>query len=423
MLTREMRYDRQLAIDVFGPDVLSDLCGCGSPTWGWGLGIGVRLGRAGARHPLLTRLLTARVAPRSARLAFVRSLIRFGLSFQASWYTFVGREQGINLVVGVIGGITSLGSGRSRTGSSPCRRSPSTRSTSSGFPAMSNLLARGEDAAPIILRTVRRAAIVATLIFPVVRRNRRPLSFRSCSATPGRDAAEHRAVHLPLDARPRFDRSRVDELPRRRRSARHRGVGVGVTRRRLDRRDGLLLPRVGVDGDRNRQSRWRSRRGVVLDRATHRAAGVAPYRPLIRPLVVAISAGAAGCSSASWTGRPVDRVLAAGVMTLALIAVLGLMAHLPERPQRHGLASPLSTVASAFHAVRLPDRPRPVAQRAARAPRPNRRRLRRWRRWREAPSGPALASAAHRDGGSVRSRSYGSYQRPRRSAQGATSRP
>ena len=32
---------------------------------------------------------------------------------------------------------------------------------------MSNLLAKGEDVGPIILRTVRRAAIIATLLFPM----------------------------------------------------------------------------------------------------------------------------------------------------------------------------------------------------------------------------------------------------------------
>ena len=92
-------------------------------------------------------------------------LLRFGVKFQASWYTFVAREQGLNIVIGLIAGVGSLGIW---TFTNRIFQFPTLAFSSLfvvGFPAMANVLARGEAAGPIILRTVRRTAIAGTFVF------------------------------------------------------------------------------------------------------------------------------------------------------------------------------------------------------------------------------------------------------------------
>ena len=90
----------------------------------------------------------------------------------------------------------------------------------------------------------------------------------------------------------------------------------------------LLLPRLGVTAIGFGNLAGSLVEAFVLDRATRRAAGVAPHRPLNRPLVVAIVAGAAGYSRRRRGPASLWTVLAAGVITLG-IAVLGLIASLP----------------------------------------------------------------------------------------------
>ncbi len=54
---------------------------------------------------------------------------------------------------------------------------------------MSNLLARGEDLAPVILRTVRRSAIAATFVFPTFAAAS-PQLIPAVFGDPWRDAAD-----------------------------------------------------------------------------------------------------------------------------------------------------------------------------------------------------------------------------------------
>ena len=94
MLNREMRYDRQLAIDVFGQmsfqlfAVVAVLLGAG--VWGLAFASVVRA----VAGTLLTRLLTARVGPSfAARLAWLTAvLVRFGLKLSGE-LVYVGRPR------------------------------------------------------------------------------------------------------------------------------------------------------------------------------------------------------------------------------------------------------------------------------------------------------------------------------------------
>src|SRR5262249_14761148 len=84
---------------------------------------------------------------------------------QASFYTFLGREQGLNVLLAASAGVGTLGIW---TFTNRIFQLPSLAFNTLyvvGFPAMSNMLARGEEIGPIIQRVVRRAAIAGTFIF------------------------------------------------------------------------------------------------------------------------------------------------------------------------------------------------------------------------------------------------------------------
>ena len=91
--------------------------------------------------------------------------MRFGLKFQASWYAVLAREQGLNILIALVAGVVPLGiwTFTNRIFQLPALAFSSLYVV--GFPAMANVLARGEAIGPIILRTVRRAAVAGTLIF------------------------------------------------------------------------------------------------------------------------------------------------------------------------------------------------------------------------------------------------------------------
>ena len=72
-------------------------------------------------------------------------MLSFGVKFQASWYTFVAREQGLNVLLAASAGVHPLGIW---TFTNRIFQFPSLAFNSLyvvGFPAMSNVLARGED--------------------------------------------------------------------------------------------------------------------------------------------------------------------------------------------------------------------------------------------------------------------------------------
>ena len=114
-------------------------------------------------------------------------------AFRPPRWRLVAREQGPQRVVAAVAGVYTLGLWNLANRLIQIPSSPSAR-LGRRYPAMSNLLAQGEDVGPIILRTVRRAAIVATLVFPV-------FAASSPGAGPGtlwRAVARSRGRH-PLD--------------------------------------------------------------------------------------------------------------------------------------------------------------------------------------------------------------------------------
>ena len=318
VLSREMRYDRQLAIDcgaqmsfhVFS--VVAVLFGAG--VWGLATGAIVRA----VVGTLLTGALSIGFSWPSLRgWRTFGPLIRFGLSFQASWFTFVGREQGLNIVIGVVAGVGPLGIW---TFANRIFQLPSLAFNSLylvGFPAMSNLLARGEDAAPIIMRTTRRAAIAATFVFPAFAAAS-PELIPAVFGESWRDAADI----LPFICLSTLILGSIAVASTSYLSAAGRPgvvawasawlgvVWIGVT--------APLLPVIGVAAIGVGNLAGALVEASILDRATRRTAGVAPHRPLLRPLAVALVAGSAGWLLCTSGPSGLWIALAAAVLTLAL---------------------------------------------------------------------------------------------------------
>ncbi len=294
MLTRDMRYDRLLAID-FGAQVSFQIFSVAAVALGagvWGLASGAIV------KAVVGTLLTAALsigfsAPSLRGWREFGPLVRFGLSFQASWFTFVAREQGLNIVVGVIAGVASLGiwTFTNRIFQLPALAFSSLYVV--GFPAMSNLLARGEDPAPIILRTVRRAAIAATFIFPAFAAAS-PELIPAVFGEKWSDAADimpficlstlilgsiavASTSYLSASGRPGIVAWASGSLG---------VIWIAVT--------APLLPVIGVAAIGVGNLAGALVEAMILDAATRRAAGVAPHRPLLRPLAVALVAGGAG---------------------------------------------------------------------------------------------------------------------------------
>jgi O-antigen/teichoic acid export membrane protein len=318
VLTRDLRYDRTTAIDL-GSQVVFNVFAVvtvflGAGVWGLAVAAVVKAVVGTTLTALLGRVLAI---PTLRGWRGQIPLVRFGLKFQASWFTWIAREQSLNILVGVIGGFASLGVW---TLTNRIFQLPSIAFSSLyavGFPAMSSLLARGEDPRPIILRTVRRAALVGTFVFiPFAAASPRliPAVFGDqwqtaagimpfiCLSTLmlGSIAV---AAHSYLAA---AGRPGVTAWA----SAALGVVWLGVT--------AALLPALGVVAIGIGNLVGALVESFILDRATHRMAGVRPYRPLVLPLAVATITGAVGwalCASGPdglWFG------LAAAAATAAL---------------------------------------------------------------------------------------------------------
>lgn len=324
VLSRAMKYDRQLAVD-FGSQVVSQIFTVTSVLLGagvWGLAGGQVL------KAVVATVLTAALSigfrrPSLRGWRAYGPMVRFGLSFQASYYTFVGREQGINIVVGLVGGVVPLGmwSFTNRIFQLPLVAFNSLYVV--GFPAMSNLLARGEDAAPIILRTVRRAALAGSFIFPV-------FAASAPELVPGVFGEQWRDVAdivpficlstLILGSIAVAATSYLSAVGRPGivawASAALGVVWIGTT--------AALLPSIGVTAIGVGNLAGALVEATILSIATARSAHVAPYRPLLRPLAVAFSAGAAGWLLCTLGPAGLGIAIAAGALTLAL-NTMGLM--------------------------------------------------------------------------------------------------
>ena len=329
VLSREMRYDRKLAID-FGAQASFQLFSVVSVALGagvWGLATG-SIVRAVVGTLLTASLTIGFIAPSLHGWRAFGELARFGLSFQASWFAWLGRELGLNIVVGVVAGVASLGIW---TFTNQIFQLPALAFTSLyivGFPAMSSLLARGEDPAPIILRTVRRAAIAATFVFPTFAAAS-PELIPSIFGEKWRDAADI----IPFICLSTLILGSVAVASTSYLSAAGRpgvvawaSASFGVIWIAITV---PLLPVIGVAAIGVGNLAGTLVEVFILDRATRRTAGVAPHEPLLRPLAVALVAGTGGWLLCTSGPSGLWIALAAGALTVALSVIgLRLLCHM-----------------------------------------------------------------------------------------------
>jgi O-antigen/teichoic acid export membrane protein len=321
VLAREMRYDRQLAID-FGAQTSFQVfsvtaVALGAGVWGLAVGSVVRA--------VVATLLTASlgIGLNSPSLRGWRTLgdtVRFGLTFQASWFTFLAREQGINVTIGIVSGVASLGIW---TFTNRIFQLPSLAFTSLyvvGFPAMSNLLARGESPAPVILRTVRRAAIVGTFVFPTFAAAS-PQLIPTLFGDQWRDAAQI----MPFICLSTLVLGSIAVASTSYLAAAGRPGVVAWASAALGvvwiAGTAVLLPVIGVAAIGIANLAGALVEAFILDRATRRTAGVAPHRPLLRPVAVAIVAGTVGWLLCTSGPSGLWIALAAAVLALAISSI------------------------------------------------------------------------------------------------------
>jgi O-antigen/teichoic acid export membrane protein len=317
VLARNMLYDRQAAVDSAGQmsfylfAVTAVVLGADV----WGLATAT-LVRATVSTLLIAVLSVGFLAPSLRGWRGFGPLVAFGLRFQATPLLYVVREQGVNLVTAAIGGLSVLGlwTLASRLIQVPILAFTSLYTV--GFPAMSRILAGGEDPAPIILRVVRRASIVATLVFPAFVAAS-PALIPALFGAQWADAANvipfvgvstvilgsisvGALSYLNAAGRPGIVAVAT---------ATFGVIWVGLT--------ACLLPFLGIEAIGVGNLAGALVEAVIIDRATRRAAGIAPYRPLLRPLVVALFAG-----TAAWivcVAGPANFAMALGAGALAFV--------------------------------------------------------------------------------------------------------
>jgi polysaccharide transporter, PST family len=315
VLARNMLYDRQAAVDSAGQMSFYlfavTTVALGADVWGLAT---ATLVRATVSTVLIALLSVGFLAPSLRGWRGFGPLVSFGLRFQATPLLYVLREQGVNAVTAVVGGLGVLGlwTLASRLIQVPILAFTSLYTV--GFPAMSRILAGGEDPGPIILRVVRRASIVATLVFPAFIAAS-PALVTALFGTQWSDAANV----LPFVAISTviLGSISVGALSYLNAAGRPGIVALatatfGVIWVALT---ACLLPSLGIEAIGVGNLCGALVEAVIIDRATRRAAGVAPYRPLLRPLVVALFAG-----TTAWivcVSGPAGLAMALGAGTLA----------------------------------------------------------------------------------------------------------
>ena len=319
-LYRDMQYDRQLAID-FGSNVTYQVfavvaVALGAGVWG--------LAAAAVVKALVGTILTGLLSfgfhmPSLRGWRNLAGVVRFGLSFQASWYTWVAREQLLNIMVGVIAGVASLGMW---TFTNRIFQLPSVAFSSLfvvGFPAMSNLLTRGEAPGPIILRTVRRAAIVGAFVFP---------TFAAASPqlipTVFGEQWQSAADILPFICLSTLILGSIAVACTSYLSAAGRPGIVAWASGSL----GIvwllvtapLLPVIGVTAIGVGNLAGALVEAAILVRATRRLASVDAYQPLLRPLVAGSVGGIAGLMLCTFVNGGILVAVAAAGLAVTLTA-------------------------------------------------------------------------------------------------------
>ena len=235
----------------------------------------------------------------------------------------MAREQALNIVVAIVAGVNVLGLW---TLANRLIQIPSLAFISLytvGFPAMANLLAREEDVGPIIVRTVRRASIVATFFFPATAAAS-PELIPVLFGESWRDAADV----MPFICLSTIILGSISVAASSYLNASGRpgvvawaSVSLGVVWIAVTT---PLLPVLGVTAIGVGNLCGALVEALILDRATQRTANVAPYRPLLRPLAVAVLSGTTGWLVCTAGPPGLAIALAAAALTLAL-SVVGLL--------------------------------------------------------------------------------------------------
>ena len=331
MLTREMRYDRQVAIDL-GATTSSQLFSVvavvlGAGVWGLAAGWVVRALAMTTFTAILSSVGFVRPSIRGWR--GFGTLMRFGLKFQATWAANVGREQGLNVVIAAFGGVQLLGFWTLATRLLQLPILAFNSLYTVGYPAMANLIARGEDPRPIILRTVRRAFIAGTLVFPA-------FAASSLALIPALFGSQW---HETAEVLPWICFStlligsiNVGAVSYLQASGSPGIVAVAVAALGATWIAGtailLLTTSLGVNAIGVAGLLATPVEVFITVRATHRSAGVSPLRPVLRPLVPTVFAGGIGIFVSSGGPPGILRGLFAGALTLAL-SLIGLWLTCP----------------------------------------------------------------------------------------------
>jgi O-antigen/teichoic acid export membrane protein len=322
-LARTMQFDRQFAADA-GSQLISQAVAVTAVVLGagvWGLAAGVVL-RGVIATALISMLSTGFVAPSLRGCRAFGPLLRFGVKFQANWYAVIAREQGLNILIVALAGVSPLGIW---TLANRIFQLPSMAFNSLyvvGFPAMASVLARGESIGPIILRTVRRAAIAGTLIFAT-------FAAACPELIPGVFGAQWRdvALILPWICLSTLVHGSIAVSASSYLSAADRAGIVAVASTCLGviwlATTAVLLPIIGVVAIGIGNLAGALVDAAVLNAATKRASGVSPYRPLMRPLAVALVTGGLGLLLCVKGPNGVLTGVAAGTLTFVL-ATFGL---------------------------------------------------------------------------------------------------
>jgi O-antigen/teichoic acid export membrane protein len=325
VLLRDMRYDRQLTVDLGSQIAYQVYCvasvALGAGVWGLATGALVR----SAVATIVTGVVSIGFDLPSLRgWRKFGGLIRFGLSFQANWFAVVVREQSLNIVVAVVSGVGVLGIW---TFANRLFQLPSLAFSSLyavGFPAMANLLMRGEDPAPVILRTVRRAAIAGTFVFA-------PFAAMSPELIPSvfGNQWQDASTIMPFICLSTLVLGSISVAADSYLAAHGRpgvvawsslALGIGwlvVTT--------PLLPVIGATAIGVGNLAGAIVEAAILDIATRQSAGVAPSKPLVRPTAVAVVAGTAGwivCTS----GPPGLWIALVAGATTGVLCLVGLWA-------------------------------------------------------------------------------------------------
>ena len=166
VLTRQMRFSRISIIDVASMLVFYtwtiSWAVAGAGVWAMATGVVCRTIASSCLFVAISGL--GRIRPSLARVRELMPTIRFGIVFQLSWIAQVSLAQAANFAVGLILGVGPLGvySLASRLIQLPLVLFQSVWHVS--FPTMSHVIGSGRDAAPVVERVSRLAAVVAALV-------------------------------------------------------------------------------------------------------------------------------------------------------------------------------------------------------------------------------------------------------------------